>query len=357
MRIVVTGATGNVGTSVLEALSRDSHINSVVGVARRQPKLVLPRTSFVAADVGIDPLEPIFRGADAVIHLAWQLQPSHRVDLLERTNVLGSERVFDAAARAGVSTLVYASSVGAYSGGSKERLTSESWPTGGIPSSLYSRQKARVEHILDERERVVPGLRIVRLRPALVFKREAASDIRRLFIGPFIPRIAFDRRVLRVVPDHPRMRFQAVHSLDVGEAFRLALHRNVRGPFNLAAEPILDSESLARLLGATRVRVTPGLLRGAVGLAWRTRLLASGEGWIDLAFALPLVDSRRAREELGWTPRHRADEALLELLDGLREGAGFDTPPLEPRRGLALARHADPTSMLGRLLRPSEARS
>ena len=76
MRVVVTGATGNLGTSVLEALSRDPEVDSIVGLARRAPSLVLRDTSFVVADVARDALEPIFRGADAVVHLAWQLQPS-----------------------------------------------------------------------------------------------------------------------------------------------------------------------------------------------------------------------------------------------------------------------------------------
>lgn len=114
MRIVVTGATGNLGTSVVEALSRDASVREIVGLARRTPKLRVPRTEFVSADIGHDPLEPIVRGADVVIHLAWQLQPSHRPDLLETTNVHGSERVFEACARAGVPALLYASSVAAY---------------------------------------------------------------------------------------------------------------------------------------------------------------------------------------------------------------------------------------------------
>ncbi len=351
MRIVVVGATGNVGTSVLAALARDANVRDIVGVARRAPKhLRLPKTELVRADVGHDPLEPIVRGADVVMHLAWQLQPSHRPDLLETTNVIGSERVFEACARAGVPALIYASSVAAYTGGSKERLVDESWTRMGVPSSLYGRQKARVEELLDELERAHPSMRVVRMRPALIFKREAASDIRRLFLGPLVPRLAFDRRAVRFVPDHPRLRFQAVHSLDVGEAFRLAATRDVRGAFNLAADPILDARTLAELFGAKRVPVTPGFLRGAVGLAWRSHLIAAGPGWIDLAFGVPLLESTRARTELGWVPARRADEALLELVDGLRDGAGYDTPPLAPRRGLARAAAADPQSLRGRLI-------
>ena len=51
---------------------------------------------------------------------------------------------------------------------------------------------------------------------------------------------------------------------------------------------------------------------------------------MDMALAVPLMDVTRAREELGWTPRHGAGEALRELLEGMAAGAGLDTPPLEP---------------------------
>lgn len=357
MRIVITGATGNVGTSVLEALTRDPEIESIVGVARRRPELEYRKTTFVTADIGSDPLEPIFRGADAVVHLAWQLQPSHRPDVLEQTNVFGSERVFEAAERAGARALIYASSVGAYRGGSKERRVDESWPTDGIPSSLYGRQKAKVERMLDALEEAGTSMRIVRMRPGLIFKREASSDIRRLFVGPFVPRALFAPELFKVIPDHPRLRFQAVHSLDVGEAFRLALRRKVRGAFNLAAEPVLDSTTLASLFGAKRVRIKPELLRNAVAIAWRLRLVAASEGWVDLAFSVPLMDCRRAHEELGWTATRRADRALLELVEGMREGAGLKTPPLEPRRAFGLVRAPDPKSLRARVLRPSGARS
>jgi UDP-glucose 4-epimerase len=135
------------------------------------------------------------------------------------------------------------------------------------------------------------------------------------------------------VPSHPRLRFQAVHSLDVGEAFRLALTRGVRGPFNLAAEPVLDGEALGRLLEARPVRVPGRALRRAAALTWHLHLQPTPPGWIDLAFGVPLMDASRAKAELGWTPRRTASEALLELMAGLREGAGLETPPLAPETG------------------------
>jgi len=330
MRVVVVGATGNVGTSVLEALVDEPGVDSVLGLARRLPKLELPKVEWARAHVARDDLVPHFRGADCVVHLAWKIQPSRDGAALRATNVHGSMRVFLAAAEARVPALVYASSVGAYSPGPKDRRVAEDWPTGGIRSSFYSRHKAEVERILDRFEAEQPKTRVVRLRPGLIFKREAATGVRRLFAGPFLPSPLLHPRLLPLVPDLPRLRFQAVHSKDVGDAYRLAVVGDARGAFNVAAEPELDPPELARILDARRVRVPESIARAATSLSWRLRLQPTPPGWLDLALNVPLLDVTRAREELGWQPRRGADEALLELLEGIREGAGAPTPPLDP---------------------------
>jgi UDP-glucose 4-epimerase len=333
MRVVVTGASGNVGTSLLRALAADDRVQSVLGIARRRPRENFAKTTWAEVDVSRDALEPHMRGADAVVHLAWLIQPSRDEATLRSTNVAGSARVFEAAARAGVSRLVYASSVGAYSPGPKDRAVDETWPTQGIATSFYSRHKAEVERILDRFETTNSDVRVVRMRPGLIFKREAASEIRRLFIGPLLPGFFLRRSLIPVVPDVPRLRFQAVHSHDVAEAYRLALTRDVRGPFNIAAEPVLDPGELGRLLGARPVSVPARLLRAAAAVTWRLRLQPAPEGWVDMALAVPIMDVSRARQELGWAPRLTAGDALLDLLRGLREGAGEETPPLDPNAG------------------------
>jgi UDP-glucose 4-epimerase len=333
VRVVVVGATGNVGTSLVTALSRDPEVGSVLGLARRLPALQVPKVEWVAADVAGDELAPHFRGADAVVHLAWAIQPSRDGNLLWRINVHGSGRVFQAVAEAGVPALVYASSVGAYSPGPKDRFVDESWPRHGIPTSFYGRHKAEVERRLDRFEQEHPEIRTVRLRPGLIFKREAASGIRRLFAGPFFPSPLARQGFVGFVPAIPGLRFQAVHSLDVGEAYRLALRSDVRGAFNVAADPVLDPPELARIFGARLVPVPRGLVRAAAALSWRLRLQPTPEGWLDMGLEVPLLDTTRAATELGWTPTHGADEALLELFDGLRERAGLETPPLSPHTG------------------------
>ena len=334
MRVVVTGATGNVGTAVLRALEGEDRVREVVGLARRRPAWDLPKVTWREADVCRADLAALFAGADAVVHLAWLIQPSRDEGTTHAVNVEGSARVFEAAGAAGVPRLVYASSVGAYSPGPKDRLVDESWPTGGVPTSFYSRHKSAVERILDSFEAAHPGLRVVRLRPGLIFQREAASEIRRLFAGPFLPGFAVRRSLIPVVPRIERLRFQAVHSHDVGDAYRLAVvEDDAQGAYNVAADPVLDPDTLGELLGARPVPVPPRLLRAAAGLTWRLRLQPTEPGWVDMGLAVPLMDTRRAREELGWTPRHTAADALLALLDGMRDGAGFDTPPLDPATG------------------------
>jgi UDP-glucose 4-epimerase len=330
MRVVVVGASGNVGTSLLRSLASEPRVDSILGLCRRVPKAEFPKTEWRAADVTSAPLHLLFDGADAVVHLAWLIQPGRDRRMTRAVNVEGSARVFRAAGESGVSTLVYASSIGAYAPGPKDPRVDESWPTTGIQSSFYSRDKAEVERLLDRFEEEHPEVRSVRLRPALIFKREAASGIRRLFAGPFLPGRLVRPSLIPVVPDVDRLVVQAVHSYDVGEAYRLALMGDARGAYNIAAEPVLDPDTLARILGARKVRIPAGVLRAAASASFKLRLQPSEPGWLDMGLAVPVMDVSRARTELGWEPSYTAEQALLDLMAGMRDGAGMETPPLEP---------------------------
>ena len=331
MRVVVVGATGNIGTSVLRSLENEEQVESILGIARRRPALRVPKTEWAEADIVTDDLVPHFRGADAVVLLAWLIQPSRDRNKLWMTNVEGSTRVIRAVKEAGVPALLYASSVGTYSPGPKDRRVDESWPTGGTPTSYYARHKAEVERRLNGFEREAPEVRVVRMRQALVFKREAATGIRRLFAGPLLPSILARPSLINLIPEIESLRGQVVHSYDVGEAYRLALTLEVRGAFNLAAEPVLDAHEVGRILNARPVPMPAWLARTGADLSWRLHLQPVSVGWFDMALNVPIMDTTRARTELGWTPEWSADEALLDLLEGLRTGAGLDTPPLSPK--------------------------
>jgi nucleoside-diphosphate-sugar epimerase len=326
VKIAVTGATGNVGTSVLRILGADDDIESITGIARRTPTITFPKTTWAPADVGKDELRRLFEDVDCVIHLAWLIQPSRDLGVLSATNVEGSRRVFEAAAETGVTSLIYASSIGTYSAGDKKTLVDESWPSDGIPTSFYSRHKAETEKILDLVAEENPDLRVVRLRPALTFKREAAEGIRRLFFGPLAPVGLVG--LLPLIPHVPGLRFQTVHSDDVAEAYRLAAKSNVAGAFNIAAEPVLETDNIARLVRAARLRVSKRLLRAGAAATWRLRLQPAPEGWVDMGVKSPLMDTARAVKELGWTPRYSSEYAVEDLLEGLRNHHSVATPPL-----------------------------
>jgi UDP-glucose 4-epimerase len=335
MRVVVVGATGNVGTSVLRALEADASVTSVLGIARRPPAHEeSSKMEWARADIVGDDLVSHFDGADVVVHLAWAIQPSRDEAKLRAVNVGGSSRVFAAAEEAGVPALVYASSVGAYSPGPKDRAVDESWPTGGISTSFYSRHKAETERLLDRFEARNDSTRVVRLRPALIFKGDAASEIRRLFAGPFLPTFLLRPEWIPVVPRIARLRFQAVHSLDIGEAYRAAIvNGDARGAFNVAAEPVLDPDELADLLDARTVSLPAPLVRRLTDVTWRLRLQPTPPGWVDMALGVPVMDTARAREELGWRPVRSSRDALLELIEGMRQGRGAPTPTLDPHAG------------------------
>jgi nucleoside-diphosphate-sugar epimerase len=203
----------------------------------------------------------------------------------------------------------------------------------GIKTSFYSRHKAACESLLDDLEGRATDLRIVRLRPGLIFKAEAASEIRRLFAGPFLPGFLVQKRLIPLIPRVPRLRFQAVHSRDVGEAYRQAVVRDVHGAFNVAADPEIGVDELCEFFGARSFPLPAGALRGAAQLSWKLRLQPSPPGWIDLALGVPMMDMTRARTELNWEPSVTSLDALDELLRGMRNAEGGSTPPLEPTAG------------------------
>lgn len=338
----MVGASGNVGTALLRRLATDATVTSVVGIARRAPGRTPPApydvASWHSADIGAaGPDEPVVQllagimtGADAVVHLAWAIQPSHDRARLRATNVVGTRRVLAAVRRAGVPQLVVASSVGAYSPASDDVPRAEDWPTEGVRTSSYSVDKVAVERMLDEAERRVPSLVVARVRPALIFQRASGREIGRYFLGPFVP-----ERALRHVPVLPwpaGLRLQVVHADDVAAALREAVVRRAGGPFNVAAPALLRAADVAPMVGAERVVDVPrSLVRTAVAAAWHLRVVPVGPGWLDMALRVPVLDTGRAERELGWHASRDGASTLAEAVRGIADGAGTASPPLRPR--------------------------
>lgn len=330
MRVVITGASGNLGSAAIRELSDRGH--EIVGVARRRPDVGLSpqgSVSWVAADVATHDLDAVFADADAVVHLAWQFQPTHRPEQTWLANAVGSRRVMAAVRRQRVGAFVCVSSVAAYSPAYGE-VVDESWPTDGTSTAAYCREKAYVERCLDAFEASPGDTRVVRMRPAFVFQRSAASEQRRIF-GGFLARPAmFEPGRLPVLPVPHGLQLQAVHAGDVARALAAAVERPVAGAFNLAAEGLIRRRELGELLETRTVEVPRTLVTTGLQAAWVSRLAPVPGTLATAALRLPVLDAARARRELDWQPHHTALEALSQAVQGMAERAGSTMPPLHP---------------------------
>jgi UDP-glucose 4-epimerase len=241
--------------------------------------------------------------------------------------------VVRAAAAAGVGHVVHLSSIGAYAPGAVGQRVAEDWPTTGVPSAQYSRDKSDAERVVRQVAARHPDLTVTVVRPTLVLQPDAGSEIGRYFLGPLLFGAArlLPGGVARLLPlPLPRVAVSFVHADDVADALVRMLARRAPGPFNLAAEPLMDADALARALGTLRVPVPALALRTALQAAFTARLVPIEPGWIDMGTRVPALNTARARTLLDWAPVHRGDEVLQEFVAALGRGQGAPGPLLRP---------------------------
>jgi nucleoside-diphosphate-sugar epimerase len=334
MRLVITGASGSLGTALLAELAGARH--AVEGVVRRPPPPVGPYAGvrWTGLDLTSRGAEEswrvLVRGADAVVHLAWAFQPMRRTDYLHRADVETSAMVVRAALEEGVPYILQASSVAAYAARGTEALVGEDWPRGGIPTSPYSQHKAEVEDELDRLTGEFGADRIAAVRPCLVGQYAAGGPMLRCGLPAWLPGALVDH--VPVAPLDPTFGIQLVHAADVASAVRLAVEQRAAGAFNLAGEHVLRGRDLVEALRSRPSGALGGHARRGIAMAWRAHLAPLDPGWVDMALSSPWMATTRAREVLGWQPRQDARAVLHELLLGMAVGAGTPSPALRPRR-------------------------
>ncbi len=329
LKVAVTGASGNLGTALVRALTDHGH--HVVGICRRPPDPVPPydKVTWHTADLSSPDVEPLLvdalAGVDAVVHLAWVIQGG--TDQMRKVNLGGSRAVMGAMTANHIEQFVHVSSSAVYA--PSVGPVGESWTTTGIPTSEYSRQKVHVEGMLDDWMRQNPDVAVARMRPTIVTQRAAAAEIAEYFLGriapPFAVRAA--RRWLPILPVPRGLTLQFVHAADVADAICRALERRALGAFNLAAD-ILDGHGLAAAMHAKAIEVPPAPVRTLVGVAGAARLIPIDQGWFDVAMRLPTLDTARARRVLDWRPLHSSGEAANELIEAMADGTSGPSPAL-----------------------------
>lgn len=356
IRIAITGASGNLGTALLRRLATEPDVD-VVAVARRVPPSEPPYD--IASWHSLDltgagaraGLAQILEGVDTVVHLVWGFQPTRDPAYLERVGPGAAALVLEAAQQAGVRHLVHMSSVGTYAPKADDLPVDETYPHTGMPTSLYSEHKARAEQRLDDFERDSPdAMTIARVRPGIVLQRAAGAALSRYGLPAYLP-----ARLLRALPLLPldrRLAVPVVHSNDVADAVTRIITRRAGGAFNLAADEPMTRADVAAVLGARPVHLPAPVLHRVVDASWRLRLQPLSPGWLDLAFAVPLLDSARARRELGWVPRVSARDALAEAVEGIARNASTASPALRPRSALDRLRALVTAGPVSRRTRP-----
>jgi nucleoside-diphosphate-sugar epimerase len=238
-----------------------------------------------------------------------------------------------AAGVAGVGHVVHMSSIGAYAPGAVGQRVAEDWPTTGIPSAHYSRDKSEAERVVHEVAARHPDLTLTVVRPTLVLQPDAGSEIGRYFLGPLVFGAArrLPGAVARLLPlPLPRLAVSFVHADDVADALVRILDRRAPGPFNLAAEPLMDANALARALGTVRIPVPALAVRTTVQAAFAAHVIPTEPGWVDIGTRVPALNTTRARKLLDWAPVHRGDEVLRDFIAALGRGEGASGPLLQP---------------------------
>ncbi|OBI92761.1 NAD-dependent epimerase/dehydratase family protein [Mycobacterium asiaticum] len=316
--VAITGPTGEIGISAVTALEREPAVDKIIGMARRPFDPLThgwAKTIYKQGDIlDRDAVDELVSEADVVIHLAFIIMGSREES--ERVNLQGTRNVFEATVAAErPRRLVYTSSVAAYGYHSDNPVPlTEDVPARGSAEHYYSAQKAACEQVLAE---VTEGssLEVFVLRPCIVTGPEAPALAAPLQSLPGIVRAASKAVPLLkpVVPD-PGFPLQLVHHDDVAIAIALAATAPAPpGAYNIAGDGTVTVSEVARALGARAVRVPAAAASAASAAITRLPFVPSLLEWLHVARTSVVMDTAKAKNELGWQPTHTSAEALESL--------------------------------------------
>ncbi|HET6951528.1 MAG TPA: NAD-dependent epimerase/dehydratase family protein [Acidimicrobiales bacterium] len=328
--VAVTGPTGTLGYGLMPLLEDDDRIARVVGVARRPFDPAVhgwAKMRYRRGDVRDQTaLAEAFAGADVVVHLAFLVAGTASRATTASVNVEGTLTALRAAAAAGARRFVYASSVAAYGfhADNPEPLT-EDWPARPAEHFFYAQEKAELERLLADEVARHPGPGLYLLRPSIVLgphtlgaKLTVPRPLTPLLplarrLGGLAARV--DRLPVGLPVPAPALPVQFVHEDDVGRALLACIvGAGPPGAYNIAGDGVLTVADVARELGLTPVPVPPGLVRAVARSVAALPAVPQVVTWAEALTHPAVMDTAKAKRDLGWRPRYTGREALRAAL-------------------------------------------
>ena len=323
LTVAVTGPTGTFGLALMPLLQQDDQVGRVIGIARRPfdpAQHGWTKMEYRRGDVrDVDALRTAFAGADVVVHLAFLILSGAR-ETTRAINVEGTLNAFRAAAEVGAKRFVYASSIAAYGFHRDNPIgIQEDWETRPADRLFYAQEKAELEHLLQQEATQHPGTALYLLRPPIVLGPDAVGA--KLSIPDVLaPLVRGAGAALRRLPGLPALvptlPLQLIHQEDVAEALRLCvLGAGPPGAYNIAADDVVTAADIARELGLRVVPLPGAPVAAAARVVSRFRYLPSGAQWVEALSHPSIMDTTKAKDELGWSPRYSAIESLRSTID------------------------------------------
>jgi len=327
LTLAVTGPTGTFGFGLIPLLQADERADRIVGIARRPfdpSEHGWSKLEYRQGDVRDKAaLKEAFADADVVIHLAFMITGAASRETIRAINVEGTLNAFRAAAASGVKRFVYASSVAAYGFHPDNPIgMTEDWPVRPAARLFYAQEKAELEQLLDEEGRATPGLAVYLLRPPIVLGPHAVGAKGALPspLAELVERLLeLAGRVPVPIPvPAPDLPMQFIHEDDVGQALlRCAFTDGSPGAYNVAGDGVVTVADVVRELGLMPLPIPAGVVQGVARAAASISLPSfapPASEWVEAASHPAIMDTSKAKRELGWQPRYTGLEALRDTL-------------------------------------------
>jgi UDP-glucose 4-epimerase len=304
MRYLITGGAGYIGSRLVDLLSRREDTEQIVICDLAPPAAYRPKTQFERVDVrDREAVRSALQrsGADALIHLAFILNPSHDEQFMYDVDVNGAHNVLEAAAAAGTQQVLVASSSTAYGAFPDNPVPlTEDDPVRGVPGFPYARHKTESDRLCQLWAAAHPDRVMTIVRPCIVFGPSVDNYIVRLWTKvPFSPDTG-----------HLDSPIQFVHEDDVVEAMSALLLGRHAGVFNVAGDGLMTLRECAEIVDLPIRKMPLRAYRALARTMWAARLSEAPPGQIEFALYPWVVSNEKLKQTTGWSPRHTSRETF-----------------------------------------------